>query len=415
MSAHIRPQPAMKLYVLFAVSFSWAFHKIPSRKYQHRDPLTSDLLLCDQCPPGTSVQAHCTSAAPTSCSPCPERTFSEHWHWGDSCQYCTSVCKERQLIQRGCNRTHDQLCQCVPGYHLVVEFCIKHTSCQPGYGVAALGTPESDTVCEVCPQGHFSSRFSTSEPCLPHRNCSELGLKTFRQGTPTQDTLCENTSMKPVLDCSHRQTQCSSDVTLCEEVIFQSLTSLRLSSIPLDRLLDGLPGKRVDRKSVEQLKKACSPEGQILHLLRLWRKQNREQDKLYGIIQGVNTCERKVSKCAGVKNLTLEDLLTLMESLPGVKVQAEDIQAVVSSCRSHQYLLHLLHLWKNLNRAQDLAKGLAHSIRKLRQQGAPRTLLRSIKKIHRIISTSSIHKMYEKMFLKMIQDGSCFKTKAYNE
>lgn len=76
------------------------------------------------------------------------------------------------------------------------------------------------------------------------------------------------------------------DVTLCEEAVYQSLSSLRLSSVPLERLLENLPGRKVDRKSLEKLKKSCSPQQQVLHLLRLWREQNKDQDKLYGIIQG---------------------------------------------------------------------------------------------------------------------------------
>lgn len=75
-------------------------------------------------------------------------------------------------------------------------------------------------------------------------------------------------------------------MTLCEEAVFQSVASLRLSSVPLERLLENLPGRRVDRKSLERLKKACSPQQQVLQLLRLWREQNKDQDKLYGIIQG---------------------------------------------------------------------------------------------------------------------------------
>lgn len=79
------------------------------------------------------------------------------------------------------------------------------------------------------------------------------------------------------------------DATLCEEVVYQSLSSLRLSSVPLERLLESLPGRRVDRKSLERLKKSCSPQQQVLQLLRLWREQNKDQDKLYGIIQGTKT------------------------------------------------------------------------------------------------------------------------------
>lgn len=228
-------------------------------------------------------------------------------------------------------------------------------------------------------------------------------------------------------------------MTLCEEAIFQSLASL-----PLERLLDTLPGRRVDRKSMERLKKTCSPQQQVLQLLRLWREQNKDQDKLYGIIQGttrhvlvlqrhpvhiqdlhlandlirpgVNHCERKVSRCNVLKNVTLDDLLMVTDSLPGVKVRQEDIQAVVSTCLPRQYILQLLHLWKTANYNRDLAKGLSHSLRVLRSQGAPRYLLKGLKKISRIIGTVSTHKMYEKIFVTMLEDESCFKAhKPLNE
>lgn len=42
-------------------------------------------------------------------------------------------------MKQQCNSTHDQLCECAPGFHLVIEFCIAHKACSPGYGVAALG------------------------------------------------------------------------------------------------------------------------------------------------------------------------------------------------------------------------------------------------------------------------------------
>lgn len=175
---------------LFTASLSWAFQQqdIPP-KYQYRDPVTSDVLMCDQCPPGTAVKRHCRADTPTECHPCPQDHFAESWHWGDSCKYCTSVrptqrlskyqhchcrkkafvhethrntnfceatqrcaclsacvttcsikvCKERQLVKHHCNSTHDQLCECAPGFHLVVEFCITHSTCPPGSGVVALG------------------------------------------------------------------------------------------------------------------------------------------------------------------------------------------------------------------------------------------------------------------------------------
>ncbi|CAF99995.1 unnamed protein product [Tetraodon nigroviridis] len=292
------------------------------------------------------------------------------------------VCKERQLVKQQCNRTHDQLCECAPGYHLVVEFCIAHSSCAPGYGVKAAGTPVSDTVCEHCPVGHFSASDSSTEPCRPHKNCSNLGFKTLRWGTSVMDTLCATQDKAAMLECSHHHTLCHNDLTLCEEAVYQSLSSLRLSSVPLERLLESLPGRKVDRKSLERLKKTCSPQQQVLQLLRLWRERNKDQDKLYGIIRGVvatlrpdwvlclipctdervlpgvHHCERKVSRCNSLKNLTLNDLLIVADSLPGVRVGQEDVLAVVSSCLPRQYILQLLHLWQMANYDLDLAKGL---------------------------------------------------------
>lgn len=129
----------------------------------------------------------------------------------------------------------------------------------------------------------------------------------------------------------------------------------------------------------------------------------------------MNHCERKVARCNGLKNLTLDDLLKVTNSLPGVKIHQEDVRAVVSTCLPRQYILQVLHLWKTANFDLDLGKGLSHSLRVLRSNGAPRYLLKGLKKISRIIGTTSTRKMYEKMFVSMLQD-ECFKThKPLNE
>lgn len=123
-----------------------------------------------------------------------------------------------------------------------------------------------------------------------------------------------------------------------------------------------------------------------------------------------------MSRCNSLKNLTLDDLLKVTNSLPGVKVQEEHVRAVVSTCLPRQYIWQLLHLWKTANYDLDLAKGLSHSLRVIRSQGAPRYLSKGLRKINRIMGTTSAHKMYEKMFVSMLQDESCFKAhKPLNE
>lgn len=129
----------------------------------------------------------------------------------------------------------------------------------------------------------------------------------------------------------------------------------------------------------------------------------------------MNQCEKKISRCSTLKNLTIEDLVKVTNSLPGVKVQEYNVMAVISSCPPRQHLLQILHLWKTSNPNLDLTKGLSHSLKVLRSQGAPRHLLKGVKKISRIIGNTSAHKMYEKMFVNMLK-GDCFKAhKALND
>ncbi|XP_018618239.1 tumor necrosis factor receptor superfamily member 11B-like isoform X1 [Scleropages formosus] len=383
---------------LFAVSLAWALREDPPPKYYHRDPANSEVYLCDQCPPGTAVRRHCGPDGPTLCDPCPEHHFSEQWHWGETCQYCTAVCKERQLVVRECNSTHDRLCECSQGYHLEVEFCVRHTACPPGQGAAILGTPESDTVCKRCPRGYFSSVVSATEPCLPHQNCSRLGLRTTRPGTATQDAVCET-------ETGGTSSRCRADTTLCEEAIFQFLVSRRLCLVQPDLLLDSLSTRKVDGRSLERVK--------TMKLLQMWREQNKDQDRLF--VQGVSHCEKKVSRFVGLRNLSLEDLVQVMESLPGVKVPQEEVHEVARACLFEQSLLQLLQLWKSRNEKLDIGRGLELSLRKLRGQDVPQPLLRALRKMSRIFNAASLHKMCEKMFVGKFQDSKCSQSKSFND
>ncbi|KAI1901914.1 hypothetical protein AGOR_G00039330 [Albula goreensis] len=402
----------MKLYLLFAISLGVTAREVYPPTYQHCDPVTSEVYLCEQCPPGTAVHQHCGRDAPTVCVPCPEGHFSDHWHWGSACRPCTSICKEKQLVLKECNQTHDRLCSCAKGYHLEVEFCVKHTVCPPGFGAVKLGSPKRDTECKRCAKGYFSGTFSASEPCFPHKDCSRLGMRTIRPGTAEKDSVCEKKGGSLSPECFQHHSQCHPEIRLCEEVILQFLSSLRfLSAVSMNAVLYSLPGREVDTTSFERVKKTCDHNQQILQLLRLWIERNRDHGRLFGITQGVSQCERTVAQRPGLRTLTLSDLRLVTDSLPGVKVNEEAIQAVVDSCQSQQYLLKLLHLWKAQNGEQDLAKGLAHSLRELRTKGASRQLLRNMRRLSTIFSASSIRKLYKKIFLRLMLD-KCFKSKS---
>lgn len=72
----------------------------------------------------------------------------------------------------------------------------------------------SDTVCEHCPVGHFSAIDSSTEPCRPHKNCSNLGFKTLRWGTSAMDSLCATQDKAAMLECSHHHTLCHNGETI---------------------------------------------------------------------------------------------------------------------------------------------------------------------------------------------------------
>ncbi|XP_021272712.1 LOW QUALITY PROTEIN: tumor necrosis factor receptor superfamily member 6B [Numida meleagris] len=158
--------------------------------YQWRDPRTKETVTCQQCPPGTFVAQHCTGDRPTACEPCPDLHYTHYWNYLEKCLYCNVICGERQVEVQHCNATHNRACQCQEGYHAELEFCVPHSECPPGSGVVKLGSPFENTQCRACPRGSFSSSSSSTEPCRPHQNCTQLGKETNVPGNQYHDTLC---------------------------------------------------------------------------------------------------------------------------------------------------------------------------------------------------------------------------------
>ncbi|XP_015213281.1 tumor necrosis factor receptor superfamily member 6B [Lepisosteus oculatus] len=160
------------------------------RTYQHRDPVTGKMLLCNQCPPGTHLQNHCTTKHQTVCALCPAQHYTQYWNYLPMCLYCNNFCRENQFVKEECSPTYNRVCECKKGYYWDSEFCIKHTECPSGYGVKAKGTANKDTVCEKCLSGYFSSKISSHLSCMKHTNCTAHGLKRILKGTSWHDNLC---------------------------------------------------------------------------------------------------------------------------------------------------------------------------------------------------------------------------------
>uniref|UniRef100_A0A8C9AGH3 TNF receptor superfamily member 11b n=1 Tax=Prolemur simus TaxID=1328070 RepID=A0A8C9AGH3_PROSS len=121
------------------ISIKWTTQETFPPKYLHYDPETSRQLMCDKCPPGTYLKEHCTARWETVCAPCPDHYYTDSWHTSDECLYCNPVCKELQYVKQECSRTHNRVCECKEGHYLEVEFCLKHRSCPPGFGVVQAG------------------------------------------------------------------------------------------------------------------------------------------------------------------------------------------------------------------------------------------------------------------------------------
>uniref|UniRef100_A0A670I4T3 TNF receptor superfamily member 6b n=1 Tax=Podarcis muralis TaxID=64176 RepID=A0A670I4T3_PODMU len=158
--------------------------------YSRRDRRTNEVFVCKQCPPGTYVAEECTNDKDTVCQPCPALHYTQYWNYLKKCLYCNVFCNSLEEEVRPCNGTHNRACQCKAGYHSDLDFCIKHSSCPLGTGVAQLGNPQEDTTCILCPQGTFSDSVSSTEVCQPHQDCSKQGLAVNVPGNQFHDTFC---------------------------------------------------------------------------------------------------------------------------------------------------------------------------------------------------------------------------------
>nr|XP_033497393.1 tumor necrosis factor receptor superfamily member 6B-like isoform X1 [Epinephelus lanceolatus] len=172
------------LFLLFGVS---AVQSVPT--FEHEDPVTGRSLTCNQCPPGTYMAAYCTATTQTKCLPCKSHHFTEMWNYLPKCLYCYNFCSENQEVETECSATTNRVCRCKEGFYLINDFCMRHSECGVGHGVKTKGTPQTNTVCESCSEGYFSTSSSALEPCVKHQDCAN-GQIALLPGTVNQDKMC---------------------------------------------------------------------------------------------------------------------------------------------------------------------------------------------------------------------------------
>lgn len=120
------------------------------------------------------------------------------------------------------------------------------------------------------------------------------------------------------------------------------------------------------------------------------------------IIQDIDLCEKSVQRHIGHANLTLDQLRSLMESLPGKKVGSEDIEKARKACQSSEQLPKLLSLWRTKNGDQDTLKGLMHALKHLKTYHFPKSVTQSLRKTIRFLHSFTMYRLYQKLFLEMI-------------
>ncbi|XP_061750062.1 tumor necrosis factor receptor superfamily member 21 [Nerophis ophidion] len=163
------------------------------RYYQYIDPDSGTRLVCDKCPAGTHVSAHCSSTSVRECAPCPAGTFTGGENGVVQCHRCQTPCPAGLVEEVPCTATRDRMCICPPGRFLSGEGgteCTPHSMCPPGTRVRKRGSGTEDVLCKPCTKGTFSRVESRALKCQAHSDCQAQGLMLLTVGTRETDNVC---------------------------------------------------------------------------------------------------------------------------------------------------------------------------------------------------------------------------------
>nr|XP_020473188.1 tumor necrosis factor receptor superfamily member 21 isoform X2 [Monopterus albus] len=163
------------------------------RHYRHTDPESGAQLVCNKCPAGTYVSAHCSPSAVRECSPCPEGTFTRGENGVQQCHRCRAMCPAGFIEKAPCMATQDRICTCPPNSFFSVSGgiqCKPHSLCPPGTRVKKRGSETEDVICKLCTKGTFSDVKSSAMRCHTHTDCQARGLVLLTPGTRETDNVC---------------------------------------------------------------------------------------------------------------------------------------------------------------------------------------------------------------------------------
>ncbi|XP_011612295.1 tumor necrosis factor receptor superfamily member 1B isoform X1 [Takifugu rubripes] len=169
----------------------------PATEYK----LDGSNLCCKKCQPGERLKEECSRNSETVCEPCPPGQYIESPNYSPNCFPCKK-CKFSKGLQyiQNCSAQTMSKCGCRPNMFCQVgskdcSSCVRYRSCNVGYGVSKPGMVNSDVRCEPCPEGTFSDKDSSTDPCQPHQSCQG---RVIRAGNATANTVCKPRESFPV-------------------------------------------------------------------------------------------------------------------------------------------------------------------------------------------------------------------------
>ncbi|KAM3617259.1 uncharacterized protein V6R79_004003 [Siganus canaliculatus] len=149
---------------------------------------------CPMCDQGSVVRKDCTTLSGTGCKQCESGTYMNHPNGLKNCRTCTTCDKGQGLaVLKMCTTTSDTVCGALSGYFCTsleddtgCSFAEKHSLCSAGERIKDPGTSQTDTVCEPCPTGSFST---DGVKCTAWTVCSTEEVRTI-EGSAASDVVC---------------------------------------------------------------------------------------------------------------------------------------------------------------------------------------------------------------------------------
>ncbi|XP_016146909.1 tumor necrosis factor receptor superfamily member 5-like [Sinocyclocheilus grahami] len=147
---------------------------------------------CKKCVPGKRMLMDDNCEDPR-CQDCQDGEYQSGYTSKTKCERQPS-CDPNLHFQPQINPSKTSLskCQCEAGYYCTQDddcnTCREHKVCKPGQRVVRKGSPVSDTVCEACKNGTFSTHDS-ADTCEEWAIC-EYGYDKNAPGSSTSDRIC---------------------------------------------------------------------------------------------------------------------------------------------------------------------------------------------------------------------------------